>query len=116
MLIFVQNVGLVGKSVESQVNGSTWRERLRTWKEILRRDKLAEQIDSTHAKYVVDFDMQEVERSLRKDVVEKGSDTQGSRALWIAKRWWYYRPKLPYTYFLSKLDCSEVCICYFRKL
>jgi len=113
---FVQNVGLVGKSVESQVSGSTWRERLSTWKQILKKDKIAEQIDSMHAKYVVDFDMQEVEKSLRKDVVEKVSDTQGSRALWISKRWWHYRPKLPYTYFLSKLDCSEVCICYFRKL
>lgn len=69
-----------------------------------------------HAKYVVDFDMQEVERSLRKDVVEKMSDTHGGRALWISKRWWQYRPKLPYTYFLSKLDCSEVYICYFKDL
>lgn len=112
-LFHVQNVGLVGKSI-GQVSGTTWRERLHIWKEILRRDKLAEQIDTTHAKYVVDFDMQEVEKSLRKDVVEKVSETQGSRALWISKRWWHYRPKLPYTYFLSKLDCSEVSTCYLR--
>ncbi|ONK74835.1 uncharacterized protein A4U43_C03F10620 [Asparagus officinalis] len=106
--------GLVGKSI-GQVSGTTWRERLHIWKEILRRDKLAEQIDTTHAKYVVDFDMQEVEKSLRKDVMEKVSETQGSRALWISKRWWHYRPKLPYTYFLSKLDCSEVAAVVFSE-
>lgn len=74
----------------------------------MRRENLAEELDSSKAKYVVEFDMKEVENSLRKDVVEKMSETQGTRALWIAKRWWRYRPKLPYTYFLDKLDSSEV--------
>lgn len=100
-------------SAEQKETG-TWRERLQTWKEILRKEKLAEDIDSLRAKYVVEFDMKEVEKSLRKDVVEKKTDTQGTRALWISKRWWHYRPKLPYTYFLDKLDSSEVqcsCIC-----
>lgn len=78
------------------------------WKEIIRKEKLAEAMDSLRAKYVLEFDMKEVEKSLRKDVVEKKTDSQGTRALWISKRWWRYRPKLPYTYFLDKLDCSEV--------
>lgn len=69
---------------------------------------MAEQLDSVNARYVVEFDMKEVENSLRKDVVEKTRETQGTRALWISKRWWRYRPKLPYTYFLQKLDTSEV--------
>lgn len=72
------------------------------------KEKLAEQLDSGNAEYVVEFDMKEVENSLRKDVVEKVTDTQGTRALWISKRWWRYRPKLPYTYFLNKLDSNEV--------
>lgn len=55
--------------------------------------------------------MKEVENSLRKETVEKARTTQGTRALWIAKRWWRYRPKLPYNYFLDKLDCSEVGLC-----
>jgi len=55
--------------------------------------------------------MKEVENSLRKEVVEKVTTTQGTRALWIAKRWWKYRPKLPYNYFLDKLDSSEVGLC-----
>lgn len=88
--------------------GSTWRERLHKWREILRKEHLTEQLDSLNAKYVVEFDMKEVENSLRKDVVEKTTATQGTRALWISKRWWRYRPKLPYTYFLDKLDSSEV--------
>ncbi|KAG1347662.1 hypothetical protein COCNU_06G014910 [Cocos nucifera] len=104
-----------GTSIEKQEGSTNWRERLGMWKEILRKDKLAEQISSINAKYVVDFDMQEVEKSLRKEVVEKVSDTQGSRALWISKRWWLYRPKLPYTYFLDKLDCSEVAAVVFSE-
>ncbi|WOG97940.1 hypothetical protein DCAR_0417281 [Daucus carota subsp. sativus] len=95
-------------SDQNQENKSTWRERLQTWNEVLRKEKLSEQLDSLNAKYVVEFDMKEVENSLRKDIVEKARDAQGTRALWISKRWWRYRPKLPYTYFLQKLDCSEV--------
>lgn len=98
-------------AAQNQENKRTWRERLQTWKEILRKEKLSEQLDSLNAKYVVEFDMKEVENSLRKDVVEKARDAQGTRALWISKRWWRYRPKLPYTYFLQKLDCSEVKSC-----
>lgn len=98
---------------EGRELGTTWRDRLGMWKEILRKDKLAEQIDSKTAKYVVDFDMQEVEKSLHKDVIERASNSQGTRALWISKRWWYYRPKLPYTYFLDKLDSSEVAAVVF---
>ncbi|XP_034211075.1 ATP-dependent zinc metalloprotease FTSH 12, chloroplastic isoform X4 [Prunus dulcis] len=97
----------LGISGEVQENRGTWRERLKKWNEILQKEKLAEQLDSANSKYVVEFDMKEVENSLRKDVVEKVTETQGTRALWIAKRWWMYRPRLPYTYFLQKLDCSE---------
>ncbi|KAF6137574.1 hypothetical protein GIB67_031853 [Kingdonia uniflora] len=93
----------------------SWRERFSAWQMILRKDKLTEQLESLNAKYVVDFDMQEVENSLRKDVVEKVSDTKGSRALWISKRWWRYRPNLPYSYFLNKLDCSEVAAVVFTE-
>ncbi|KAM4080482.1 hypothetical protein ACJW30_11G019700 [Castanea mollissima] len=99
----------------SEESKGTWRERLNTWKEILKKEKLAEQLDSINAKYVVEFDMKEVEKSLRKDVVEKVTETQGTRALWISKRWWRYRPKLPYTYFLHKLDCSEVAAVVFTE-
>ncbi|PHT45843.1 ATP-dependent zinc metalloprotease FTSH 12, chloroplastic [Capsicum baccatum] len=59
--------------------------------------------------------MKEVENSLRKDLIEKTSETQGTRSLWISKRWWRYRPKLSYTYFLQKLDISEVVAIVFTK-
>ncbi|XP_021802259.1 ATP-dependent zinc metalloprotease FTSH 12, chloroplastic isoform X3 [Prunus avium] len=105
----------LGISGEVQENRGTWRERLQKWNEILQKEKLAEQLDSANSKYVVEFDMKEVENSLRKDVVEKVTETQGTRALWIAKRWWMYRPRLPYTYFLQKLDCSEVAAVVFTE-
>lgn len=101
--------------ISGQEDTGTWRERLQMWKEIIRKEKLAEAMDSLRAKYVLEFDMKEVEKSLRKDVVEKKTDSQGTRALWISKRWWRYRPKLPYTYFLDKLDCSEVAAVVFTE-
>lgn len=107
-----EDLGILGEVQESK---GTWRERLHIWKEVLKKEKFAEQLDSSNAKYVVEFDMKEVENSLRKDVVEKVTDTQGARALWISKRWWRYRPKLPYTYFLQKLDSSEVAAVVFTE-
>ncbi|KAL5813277.1 hypothetical protein ACOSQ3_028227 [Xanthoceras sorbifolium] len=108
----MEDLGISGKVQENKGN---WRERLSAWKEIMRRENLSEEVDSLNAKYVVEFDMKEVENSLRKDVVGKVSETQGTRALWIAKRWWRYRPKLPYTYFLDKLDSSEVAAIVFTE-
>ncbi|KAJ8568403.1 hypothetical protein K7X08_027936 [Anisodus acutangulus] len=105
----------LGISAENQDMGGTWRERLQAWHKILRKEKMAEQLDSVNARYVVEFDMKEVENSLRKDVVEKTRETQGTRALWISKRWWRYRPKFPYTYFLQKLDTSEVAAIVFTE-
>ncbi|XP_055801449.1 ATP-dependent zinc metalloprotease FTSH 12, chloroplastic [Solanum dulcamara] len=105
----------LGISAENQDMGGTWRERLQAWHKILRKEKMAEQLDSVNARYVVEFDMKEVENSLRKDVAEKTKETQGTRALWISKRWWRYRPKLPYTYFLQKLDTSEVAAIVFTE-
>ncbi|CAA7062112.1 unnamed protein product [Microthlaspi erraticum] len=107
-----QDLGVSGESGESV---GTWRERLASWKEMLEREKVSEQLNSSMAKYVVEFDMKEVEKSLRKDVLERTSETEGTRALWISKRWWRYRPKLPYTYFLQKLDSSEVAAVVFTE-
>ncbi|MBA0573764.1 hypothetical protein Golob_001022, partial [Gossypium lobatum] len=107
-----KELGISGEVPDSM---GTWRDRLQAWKEILRKEKLSEQLDSINAKYVVEFDMKEVENSLRKDVVEKVTETQGTRALWISKRWWLYRPKLPYTYFLQKLESSEVAAVVFTE-
>nr|QKY65109.1 FTSH protease 12 [Passiflora pittieri] len=107
-----EDLGIAGKAQESD---RTWRERLQAWKEILRREKLVEELSTSNATYVVEFDMKEVENSLRKDVADKITETQGLRALWISKRWWLYRPKLSYTYFLHKLDCSEVAAVVFAE-
>ncbi|XP_022717592.1 ATP-dependent zinc metalloprotease FTSH 12, chloroplastic isoform X2 [Durio zibethinus] len=107
-----KDLGIPSEVPESM---GTWRERLQKWKAILRKEELSEQIASINAKYVVEFDMKEVENSLRKDVVEKVTETQGTRALWISKRWWRYRPKLPYTYFLQKLESSEVAAVVFTE-
>ncbi|CAN6444018.1 unnamed protein product [Victoria cruziana] len=94
---------------------STWRERLGKWKKVVENEKLSEQISSSSAQFVVDFDMQEVKKSLREEAAERASVSQGGRALWISKRWWLYRPKLPYMFFLDKLNSSEVASIVFTE-
>ncbi|CAL1409381.1 unnamed protein product [Linum trigynum] len=108
-----EDLGISGNKEQQSVG--SWRERVQLWKEILNKEKLAEQLDASNAKYAVEFDMKEVENSLRKDVVEKVSESNGARALWISKRWWRYRPTIPYTYFLQKLDSSEVAAVVFTE-
>lgn len=105
----------LGLSDVNQESKGTWQERLQIWKEILRKEQLAEQLDSSRAKYAIEFDMKEVEKSFREDAEVKSEGTEGVRALWISKRWWRYRPKLPYTYFLEKLECSEVAAVVFTE-
>ncbi|MED6144837.1 ATP-dependent zinc metalloprotease FTSH 12, chloroplastic [Stylosanthes scabra] len=104
----------LGISGEVQTEG-TWRERLHKWREVLSNERHDEQLDSLNSRYVVEFDMKEVEANLRKDVAEKAKSAHGARALWVAKRWWLYRPKLPYSYFLDKLDSSEVAAVVFTE-
>ncbi|XP_076916951.1 ATP-dependent zinc metalloprotease FTSH 12, chloroplastic-like [Bidens hawaiensis] len=106
----------LGLSDNNQEPKGTWQESLQIWKDILRREQLAEQLDSSRAKYAIEFDMKEVEKSFREeDAKAKAKGTQGVRALWISKRWWRYRPKLPYTYFLEKLEHSEVAAVVFTE-
>ncbi|KAK9077658.1 hypothetical protein SSX86_005995 [Deinandra increscens subsp. villosa] len=100
--------------VNQEIKG-TWQERLQVWKDVLRKEQLVEELDSSRAKYAIEFDMKEVEKSFREDAKVKAEGTQGVRALWISKRWWRYRPKLPYTYFLEKLQCSEVAAVVFTE-
>ncbi|KAL8195826.1 hypothetical protein R6Q57_025579 [Mikania cordata] len=107
-----EELGLSDVNKESK---GTWQERLQIWKDIIRKEQLAEQLDSSRAKYAIEFDMKEVEKSFREDAKVKAEGTQGVRALWISKRWWRYRPKLPYTYFLEKLQCSEVAAVVFTE-
>ncbi|CAI0450492.1 unnamed protein product [Linum tenue] len=73
-----EELGISGNKEQQSVG--SWRERLQLWKEILNKEKLAEQLDASNAKYAVEFDMKEVENSLRKDVVEKVSESNGARA------------------------------------
>ncbi|KAI3804695.1 hypothetical protein L1987_26433 [Smallanthus sonchifolius] len=104
----------LGLSDVNQESKGTWQERLQVWKDILKKEQLAEELDASRAKYAIEFDMKEVEKSFREDA-KKSEGTQGVRALWISKRWWRYRPKLPYTYFLEKLQCSEVAAVVFTE-
>eukprot|EP00252_Welwitschia_mirabilis_P015196 TRINITY_DN33438_c0_g1_i1.p1 TRINITY_DN33438_c0_g1~~TRINITY_DN33438_c0_g1_i1.p1 ORF type:complete len:1020 (-),score=228.37 TRINITY_DN33438_c0_g1_i1:625-3684(-) len=86
----------------------TWQERLAKWTDILEKEKWQEDIDALTSKYVITFDWNEMKENFLKDQENKRHDGKRRRAEWISKRWWQYRPKLPYTYFLRKVESLEV--------
>lgn len=76
---------------------------------MLRLEDLKDRILAENSKFVIGVDLDEIKKGLLKK--EKGQmDPRPPRSFLVSRRWWQYRPKLPYTYFLSKLRRLEVCI------
>eukprot|EP00250_Pteridium_aquilinum_P014757 c22183_g1_i1 orf=676-3876(-) len=85
----------------------SWQERLVEWDKMLRLEHLKDRLLEQSSKFVIGVDLDEIKKSLSKE--ENGqSDSRPPRAFLVSKNWWQYRPKLPYTYFLSKLRRLEV--------
>lgn len=85
----------------------TWLERLENWHEILEKEKMEEDTDLI-SEFAFSFDWQEMKENFKLQQKQRQLNSQQYRGEWISKRWWQYRPKLPYTYFLSKVECLEV--------
>ncbi|KAH9293417.1 hypothetical protein KI387_041378, partial [Taxus chinensis] len=86
----------------------TWLERLAKWDEILEKEKAEEDFDALSSKYAILFDWKEIKKIFKQQQEKRPPNSQHYRGEWISKRWWQYRPKLPYTYFLLKVECLEV--------
>lgn len=109
-----RDLGLLAEEGRSQVTSrGSWQERLAKWEEILEKEKWEEDIDALTSKYVITFDWHQMKENFRKEQEEKRLNTH--RGEWISKRWWQYRPKLPYTYFLQKVECLEVKAAVFNE-
>eukprot|EP00249_Psilotum_nudum_P021796 c28250_g1_i1 orf=123-3467(+) len=85
----------------------SWQERLVEWEKALEKEELNDYVDSLKSEYDVSFDWAEIQKNFIKQR-EKGSVSTKSIGYLIARKWWKYRPKLPYTYFLSKVESLEV--------
>ncbi|XP_057835823.1 ATP-dependent zinc metalloprotease FTSH 12, chloroplastic isoform X1 [Cryptomeria japonica] len=85
-----------------------WLERLGNWDRILEKEKVDEDTDKLSSKFAISFDWQEMKENFELQQKQRLPNSQRYRGEWISKRWWQYRPKLPYTYFLLKVECLEV--------
>ncbi|KAL2635062.1 hypothetical protein R1flu_006541 [Riccia fluitans] len=85
-----------------------WKERLIEWERILKKADLKETLDSFTSKYAIDLSWPQIEASIEMARAEEENETGPGRAFWVARTWWKYRPKLPYTYFLAKVEDLEV--------
>ncbi|KAJ7563243.1 hypothetical protein O6H91_03G102400 [Diphasiastrum complanatum] len=101
--------GDTSETAKSEIPTSTgtWQDRLADWHEVLERDKWAETFDSLRSKYVIPIPWPEYKANFLKEQ-RRGKITQNNRAFWVTKRWWKYRPELPYTYFLAKVEGLQV--------
>lgn len=98
------------EQVESKdgTKNQTWQERLQAWDKLLLNEHVQELVDQDKTKFVVPINHEEIRSNLAEEQEEKELQTYKHRAFWVARRWWKYRPSLPYTYFLAKVETLEV--------
>lgn len=85
----------------------SWQDRLEEWDRILKTEELKDILLSRKSKFALDMDWDEVNRGYL-ERSEREEEPRPPTAFVMMRKWWQYRPKLPYTYFLSKLHKSEV--------
>lgn len=85
----------------------SWQERLTEWDKMLRLEELKDRLVAQDSKFVIPVDLNEVRTSVSKKRDEQ-LDPRPPRAFLVSRKWWQYRPKLPYMYFLSKVQRLEV--------
>lgn len=89
---------------------ASWQERLKAWEELLLKDKLKEMAEEDDAKYEVIVNPHELGVNELEEQYLQASQPSKEWAFWVSRRWWKHRPKMPYTYFLSKVENLEVIL------
>jgi cell division protease FtsH len=85
----------------------SWKERLLEWDKVLEREELKDEQLAKESVFVIPVSIDEARKNLlnrKKEQVE----SMPSRAYLVTRKWWQYRPKLPYMFFLSKVEKGEV--------
>lgn len=98
--------GLQRKRSEASAR-MTWQERLEEWDKMIKLENLKEELQSQESELIIPGDLEE----LRTEILKKRANERFKktpRAYLFARKWWQYRPKLPYMYFLSKVRKFEV--------
>jgi hypothetical protein len=89
---------------------TTWQDRLTEWKAIMEREIMKESLDVPTSKYEAEVDWPVLLDDIGDADEEKVEAPKPMRAFWVARKWWKYRPKLPYTYLLAKVLNQEVSL------
>ncbi|KAG6543383.1 hypothetical protein Mapa_015297 [Marchantia paleacea] len=97
-----------GDEVKEDVPKMSWKERLVEWDRILEKASMKETLDIFTSKYAIDLSWPEIEARIERSLAEDNNVEGSKRAFWVARTWWKYRPKLPYTYFMAKVENFEV--------
>ena len=85
----------------------SWQERLIEWDKILESEELKDQRLAEKSMFVIPVNLDKARENLLKRK-EKQVDSGPSTAYLVSRKWWQYRPKLPYMFFLSKVERGEV--------
>lgn len=72
------------------------------------KEKLKDMAEEEDTKYEFPVNTHELSENLAEEQDEMESQPKKELAFWVSRRWWKYRPKIPYTYFMSKVENLEV--------
>ena len=64
--------------------------------------------EEDNVKYEYPVNTEQLSENLAEEQEEMEVQPKKEWAFWVSRRWWKYRPKLPYTYFMSKVENLEV--------
>ncbi|KAG0583886.1 hypothetical protein KC19_3G168900 [Ceratodon purpureus] len=86
----------------------SWEDRLEAWEELIEKENLKDMAEEENTKYEYPVDTHELSENLAEEQEELEVQPKKKLAFWVSRRWWKYRPKIPYTYFMSKVENLEV--------
>ncbi|CAI5999442.1 unnamed protein product [Closterium sp. NIES-64] len=87
-----------------------WRERLQRWEEAVTEGDIKDLFEepSSRYEYVYDWDLIQAQQEEEMARRARGEGEADSPAVWLQRRWWKYRPGMPYVWLLHKIQTNEV--------
>ncbi|CAI5952054.1 unnamed protein product [Closterium sp. NIES-64] len=91
-----------------------WRERLQRWEEAVTEGDIKDLFEEPSSRYeyvyeyVYDWDLIQAQQEEEMARRARGEGEADSPAVWLQRRWWKYRPGMPYVWLLHKIQTNEV--------
>lgn len=106
--MFVLLLAVSSAAAAGAASSTSWQERLEAWEELIQKENLKEMAEADRTKYEIPINPDELSRKTAEEMEQAEAQPPRDWAFWVSRRWWIYRPKMPYTYFMTKVENLEV--------